>query len=153
MIVQEVQGSHNFVAPCALAYKECDLHTSNAGGPNNSDKEKRAFDKVEGYINRIHNNGSTDCKLLFDINNTWDGDKFLNTVVPKYVEKYLNGKQQPNTNLFYEWRHQNVFDFSFVPLSDFIMPVNNQIDPFQMHEKIKASCLLNYLGCTIPVNS
>ena len=119
----------------------------------------KAFEKVKAQDNRVQTNDSTDCKLLFDINNTWDGDKFLNTMVPKHVEKYLNGKQQPNTKLFYEWRQQSVFDFGFVPLSDFTLPNNIEFNvgglqcPFQMHEKIKASGSLNYLGCRIPVKS
>ena len=159
VVVQNGQGIINSVAPRASMSDDASFHTSDGGVINKGDNGLEALEKVKPQDNRVLPNDSTDCKLLFDINNTWDGDKFLNTVVPKHLDKYLNGKQQPNTKLFYEWRHQSAFDFGFVPLSDFIMPNNSEFDvsglqcPFQMHEKIKASGSLNYLGCRIPLKS
>ena len=95
---------------------------------------------------------------LFDINECLEGDKYLNTIVNKKLNKALNDNKHMACDIFRLWRAQSEFDFGFIPLSDFILPSDESISeyvscPIECHRKVKASGNMNFLKCRIPVQS
>ena len=95
---------------------------------------------------------------LFDINECIEGDKYLNMIVNKKLNKALSKNQYMACNIFRQWRAQSEFDFGFIPLSDFILPSDESVSeyvscPIECHRKVKASGNLNFLKCRIPVRS
>ena len=84
-----------------------------------------------------------DTVKLFGINNQSSDDKFITAVMQN------NGwrKQIPwltkNCPTFSQWRDQTDFDFGFIPLAEFLLPHDKNIDydgptcPIQQHWAVK----------------
>ena len=94
-------------------------------------------------------------KPIYDVNNCIIDDKYLNTILTKRV-KFTEGDSKPD--VFSQWQSQVDFDFGFVPMGDFILPVNSdsgeKVDcPVHSHKMVKQSRIPNFLGCRIPVMS
>ena len=94
-------------------------------------------------------------KPIYDVNNCIIDDKYLNTIFTKR-EKFTEGDSKPN--VFSQWQSQVDFDFGFVPMGDFILPVKSdsgeKVDcPIHSHKMVNQSRIPNFLGCRFPVVS
>ena len=94
-------------------------------------------------------------KTIYNVNNCIIGDKYLNTILTKRV-KFTEGDSKPE--VFSQWQSQVDFDFGFVPMGDFILPVGSDsgetVDcPIHTYKMVSQSRIPNFLGYRIPVVS
>ena len=148
------------VKKVTLAIDSCDvdfvhepsLSKSSVVGGNTITHENQEYDDTPG------GGDGQNFAPLFDINECLEGDKYLNTIVNKKLNKALNDNKHMACDTFRLWRAQSEFDFGFIPLSDFILPSDESISeyvscPIECHRKVKASGNINFLKCRTPVQS
>ena len=131
---------------------EPSLSKSSVVGGNTITHENQEYDNTPG------GGDGQNFAPLFDINECLEGDKYLNTIVNKKLNKVLNDNKHMACDIFRLWRAQSEFDLGFIPLSDFILPSDESISeyvscPIECHRKVKASGNMNFLKCCIPVQS
>ena len=89
---------------------------------------------------------------------TFGCDKFVNTFHNVLHKRLIDNQTMPCQN-FARWRSQSKYDLGFVPLSEFVVPVNacgfyHKIDcPIELHRTVKQSGKFDYLGLRIPLES
>ena len=90
-----VQGSNNGVRPKALN-NAMDTEVSNTLCEMSNDNafcDNHCKTGMKCEVTPIHDKSDSNSVWSYDINNTWDTDKFVHTVVPKLVQDYLEGNQ------------------------------------------------------------
>ena len=96
--------------------------------------------------------------LLYDINGLHE-DKFAHTLFSKQLCHHVSSSNVDKCVYFKKWKEQSKYDFGFVPLGDFILPISPNTshhkvdDPVSLHKLVKDSGTYNFLGCRIPIKS
>ena len=99
---------------------------------------------------------AVDAKLLFDIN-SHDNDKFAHALLYKIANKSEN--PDPNSGIIYPYKSQSKYDFSFVPLSDQLIPKRNEGSTVKcenishLYEYVKSHGVPNFMGAHIQLSS
>ena len=95
---------------------------------------------------------------LYDLNCN-GSDKYINTLLCRDAHKLATRRDTKECSVFEQWRQQTDFDFGFIPLSEFIMPVDNNVMsqvvecPIKQHLMINKTHVPNFLGARIPIQS
>ena len=95
---------------------------------------------------------------LYDVNCN-GSDKYINTLLCRDAHKLATRRDTKECSVFEQWRQQTDFDFGFIPLSEFIMPVDNNVMsqvvecPIKQHLMINKTHVPNFLGARIPIQS
>ena len=96
-------------------------------------------------------------QTIYDVNNQGVLDKFVNSIL--HANQFSGIIPDVNTEVYHKWCDQSDFNFGFVLLGDQILPdtlkVNNSkcLNPFEMHQIVKATNKPNYMEARLLVNS
>ena len=131
------------------------ISEENKGLNSESWLEKQTSSRVSGNEAHHRNRNFTP-----NVDSNYGGieDKFVNSIL--HVHRFANNSiANVNTIIHQKWREQSQFDFGFVPIDEQKMPSNylvgegSDTSVFQLHAKVKASGVPNYMGVRIPVKS
>ena len=132
------------MGPSALEVTKCNNQGESCSRMHSSDT--KTMDRHSATSNVDQN---------FDIRNS-ESDKFSHTIIFNDQNRLIKPTQCVTHHL---WCHQSKVKFSFVALTDPIMPNTDQVsdkviaDPIKLHEEVKKLNLPNYLGVHVPVKS
>ena len=118
----------------------------------------RNLDSDDHDQGRVNTADATESNFIpiFDINYSGIEDNFVNSIL--HVHQFgKNSIRNVHTLIHKNWREQ--FEFGFVPIDEQKMPdtltVNGctDISPFELHSRVRALGLPNFMGVRIPVKS
>ena len=122
----------------------------------NENNEHMSADSNPVAQNGANNQVNSDDILLYDINGLHE-DKFAHSLFFKQTRHHALNSTVENCGYFKKWKEQRKYNFGFVPLGDFILPMSanashQKVDnPVDLHNLVKGSGTYNFLGCRIPI--